>query len=203
MLVGGALGETLVKLPFRYNRYLFFLDIYGFLSATLVIGYLVLPAERPWSSPTDSMIGNVLSELIGIYVSVRLIEFFMTRNERRERVRVRVVRNARFIETTIANIFMFRNGFEAFRLRRELIWVAENRTKRYRHLSPDEVRDAEAFYRKVADFCDLIPSFMSVFGRNVTFTDEARAAELLKEIEEARLALEENILEETDEDDGL
>jgi hypothetical protein len=196
-------GTTRMKLSFRYNVYLFFLDVFGVLSILGVAGYLLLPADRPWSSTTDSMIANVLSEMIGIYVAVRLIEFFTTRNERRNRIRVRIVRNCRFIESLIANMFMLRNGFDVYRLRREIAWISRLRTRRYKHLSVDEIRDLEKFYRLVEQYCGLIPNFASSFDKKIVYVDELKAAGLLKEIEEARFAVDENILEETDEDDGM
>ena len=152
----------------------------------------------------EGMFANVLSELIGIYISVRLIDLIIRKNETRDRVRVRTVRTMRFVERCVANILLFKNGFEVDRLRRELLWSEQLREKRNKHLSSDEIQDLNLFYGRVVEFTTLIPDYLTVFdGGRITVGDEEAAIRLLHEIEEARYAAEKNILEETEEDAGL
>ena|SRR5260221_14552718 len=89
---------------FRYNRYLMALDVFGLISATAVAAYMLLPDEWRLRSNQDGMVANVLSEFVGIWVSVRLIDFFIRSNERRDRARVRSVRNLRLIERMVVNV---------------------------------------------------------------------------------------------------
>jgi hypothetical protein len=189
---------------FRYNRYLMALDVFGLISATAVAAYMLLPDEWRLRSNQDGMVANVLSEFVGIWVSVRLIDFFIRSNERRDRARVRSVRNLRLIERMVVNVLLFKNGYEVTNLRRELTWTDSMRQQRNRFLATDEIADVDAFYALAYEFCSLIPEFDTLLHRDaVTFTNEDAAKEIEVRIEAARLKAEKNILEETEEDTGL
>jgi hypothetical protein len=194
------------KLPYRYNKYHAALDCYGVAALVIVLLYMfALPSDvnaRRWSPTNDSMIANILSELIGIYVSVRLIDFIIRSNESRDKIRIRTVRLMRAIERYVVNIYMFRNGFEVDRLRREMRWADRIRPKRNKHLSSDEIRDVEAFYSFVIEFTTQVRDYFDVLDKApVDLENDAEALRLLRAVEDARFTAEENILEETDEDD--
>ena len=194
------------RLPIRYNKYILALDIFGILSTALTILYLVGPDYlKPADPREDGMLANVLSELIGIWVSVRLIEFFIRKNESRDRLRVRVVRNARMFENISRDIYHFMRGHDAFKLRRELEWVSSVKPARMIHLSRDEVDDFDSFFTAVNDFARLIPDFRTRGDdpSPLVLPERERMKELVEIIHESRVKLERNILEETDEDSGL
>jgi hypothetical protein len=192
----------------RYNRYSAALDIFGAASLTILYFYWTrkVPNTPIWSmtDPQEAMFANILSELIGIWISVRLISFFIARNETRDRVRIRSVRLMRFVERAVVNIVVFRTGYEVARLRWELTWTNKISADRKKYFAADELAEMNFFYGKVREFCALIDDFEEVFDRTpIVFLDEQRARELLKDIEVARLGAETNILEETEEDSGL
>jgi hypothetical protein len=58
----------------RYPNYLRYLDAFGILSLVSAVVYVLLPQEvRPEAHP-DGLWGNISSEMIGIWLSVRLID---------------------------------------------------------------------------------------------------------------------------------
>ena len=142
--------------------------------------------KRPWNSANGSMIANILSELIGIYVSVRLIDFFIRKNETRDKIRIRTVRVMRFIERCVVSVFIFRNGFEVDRLRRETRCVDQIRPKRNKYLSEDEIRDVDAFYSQVTEFTTQVRDYLNVLDRApVVIENEEEALRLLRAVEDA------------------
>jgi hypothetical protein len=194
------------RLPFRYNRYLFALDLFGVLSASAVAAYLFCPQLQLSDSRQDSMVANVLSELVGIYVAVRLIELFSRRNETQDRVRVRSVRLMRFLENVINPIAIRGYGVDANRLLRELEWAKNIMRHRRRYFSADELRDIDEFYRLADAFAGDMRTGRNADGSSndrIWFSDEEKMADLVQSIELARMKAEENILEETSEDSGM
>jgi hypothetical protein len=196
------LGKTI-----RYNLYQLLLDIYGAISIVILVIYWFKPdwikMFLPMDAAEEGMFANVLSELIGIYISVRLIDLIIRRNETRDRVRVRTVRVARSVERMVANVIMHKNYAEVDRLRRELKWVERIQQKRNKWLSKDEIRDLKHFYSLVEDFCKYVPGFERTFGTDRFELDVEYALKQLTVIENARFTAEENILEETEEDAGM
>jgi hypothetical protein len=69
------MGVTM--LLFRYNRYLAALDIFGVITVILIAFYLTWPEGTRLSQTQDGMVANILSEMAGIWLSVRLIDFFI------------------------------------------------------------------------------------------------------------------------------
>ena len=193
------------RIPFRYNAYLFALDIFGVISAGAVIAYIFVPEALKLSDQrVDGMVANVLSELVGIYISVRLIEWFTERNQTRDRVRVRVVRNMRLLERMSRTAWLHKNGLEVYNFRRELHWIEGLRAIRAKNFSADELEDIEDFFRLVKLFTEQIVDFDVINHKGaVQFHNAGEADSLLPTIEAARKRAEENILEETDEDTGM
>jgi hypothetical protein len=173
-----------------YNRYQFALDCFGMTSLALVVVYLLIPEGSRLSNTQDGMLANVLSEMVGIWIAVRLIGFFILQSDRRDRIRVRTVRSMRFFEAQIKHVIAadFSIG-PVQRLRDELKWSTNLRADRERYLSEDEIKDVRRYY-------DLVSQFAEREGHG-------SSDELVNQIMHARVAAEQNILEETQEDYGM
>jgi hypothetical protein len=150
------------------------------------------------------MLANVLSELVGIWFAVRLIGIILSQSERRNRARVRAVRNARFIERVVGDILLYHRGSHVVGLRKELAWIARLTLQRKRFLSSDEIRDLSAFYDLVTKFCARILNYENIRPKSmVRFRGKKEALKLFEKMEKARIIAEHNILEETEEDTGM
>jgi hypothetical protein len=187
-----------------YNRYVQALDIFGLVSTLLVVIYLVWPDGYRLADKQDGMIANILSELVGIWVGVRLIDFFIRKNERHDRARVRTVRGMRYLERVCSDIVIHKRILDVALLRRELAWNKKMRGQRDSFLSLDEIADLDAFYAELDDFVKLLPHEQQRAGiLTLSFEDNVSISIALGLVEEARTKAEENILEETEEDAGL
>lgn len=191
----------------RYPNYLRYLDAFGVLSVVSAAVYVLLPYEARPETRLDGLWGNFSSEMIGIWLSVRFIDWIIRSHESSTKARVRTVRSLRFIERTLNIVVEYRRPFELRHLYRELDWLNSIMPRRRRHLKPDECRDIDAFYAKVDEILTNFP------GRNqlsasrtvddLPITNEEVAHTLLTDLESARRKAELNILEETDEDEGI
>lgn len=181
----------------RYNRYQFALDLFGALSLALIVLYLLIPDGSRLSNTQDGMIANVLSEMVGIWISVRLIGFFIIQADRKERVRVRTVRLMRFFENQIKHVINtnFAKG-TIDRLKSELVWANNMQENRERYLSHDEVVEVRYFYDLVKRFAESVESLS---GKE----SPESITPSIEEIVNARTIAEKNILEETVEDHGM
>ncbi len=187
-----------------YNIYLKILDAFGLLSVALIALYLFEPESWRFSERQDGMVANVLSELIGIYIGVRLIDFFIRRNERHDRVRIRIVRVMRLFERLATDVLLHSNGAPIVHLRREFEWARSLTEQRNRYLSADEVADLTAFEVALTGYCALIPNFQTILHINrIDLGDTQKLLTVLGDVEKARRKAEQNILEETEEDSGI
>jgi len=93
--------------------------------------------------------------MVGIWISVRLIGFFILQSDRKDRIRVRTVRSMRFFESQIKHVLATEFGVGPVqRLRDELNWSKQLRADRERYLSEDEIEDVRRFYALVAHFAE-------------------------------------------------
>jgi hypothetical protein len=191
----------------RYPKYQRYLDAFGALSVLSAIAYWLLPAARRPEEHLDGLWGNLSSEMIGIWLSVRLIDLIIRSHESATKARVRVVRNLRYVERLLHGVLDFRRPFDLNHLFRELDWINSRMPSRRRHLKEDEKRDVEAFYAKLSDLLSHFPPREVVRSLKKTdvlpVTDDQSMSSIFSELEAARRVAEKNILEETDEDDGM
>ncbi|WP_435003712.1 hypothetical protein [Xanthomonas arboricola] len=191
----------------RYPKYLRFLDAFGCLGIFSAIAFVKLPtAQRP-EEHLDGLWGNLTSEMVGIWLSVRLIDWIIRKHESFTKARVRIVRNMRFTEKQLHVILDFKRPYDLKMLYRELEWIESLRPARSRHLRVDEAADVAAFYAATSAFLQSFPNQATVSSSSVRDdlppVDEAKLREELISIESARKKAEINILDETDEDDGM
>ena len=101
----------------------------------------------------------------------------------------------------------FRRPFELRQLYRGLEWINSLMPSRRRHLKPDECLDIDAFYAKVEELLAHFPERNQLSASrtvdDLPITNEDAAHLLLADLESTRQKAELNILEETDEDEGI
>lgn len=191
----------------RYPTYLRYLDLLGVLSLVSAIIYVILPTSARPEEHLDGLWGNLCSEMIGIWLSVRLIDWIIRSHESSTKARVRVVRNLRYIERFVHGIVEFRRPLDLRYLYQELDWINSLMPSRRRRLKSDELAEVDLFYDKVRELLSLFPprEQLSVSKKvdDLPLNNEERCQSLLAEIETARHKAEINILEETDEDEGI
>jgi hypothetical protein len=93
-------------------------------------------------------------------------------------------------------------------LHRELHWIVKRLEQRKSHLSPDERRDVDAFYERVCELVARLPTRADAQQASdrqelVTLNEVPELYQLLEAIESARFVAEANILDETNEDEGI
>ncbi len=92
------------------------------------------------------------------------------------------------------------------RLDFEINWCKQRLPSRLKHLKPDEISDVLAFYDALDDVRLMIPRLHEYKERDEAFIEVLRSAEFqnkLNRLAELRDRAENNILEETDEDEGM
>ncbi|NUB46105.1 hypothetical protein GEU84_017050 [Fertoebacter nigrum] len=190
----------------RYRRYMWIVDFVGVLAAISIFGYLFFPAEWRPAGRVDDFWGNASAELAGIWISVRLIEWALRQHDLSARVRVRTVRNMRMLENQLMHFLDSRFVGALRRLDFEIGWVRNRGDARKRWLKKDEIQDLELFFSALADVRAMLPS-MEDYSSNEGKTDEIvrsnEFGEKLVALASARERAEVNILQETDEDEGI
>lgn len=190
----------------RYRRYMLVVDFFGFLAFLSIFGYLFLPdGIRPTGRLNDFW-GNASAELAGIWISVRLIEWALRQSDLNLKIRVRSVRSMRML---VGQLMHFLDSGFVGALRRldaEIAWCKQRLPQRLRHLKPDEVHDMMAFYDALDDIRAMIPKFHEYREKDKDFLSIVNSAEFLEKLAllgNLRDRAETNILQETDEDEGL
>jgi hypothetical protein len=192
----------------RYPKYLQYLDLLGAVSVASATTYVLLPISARPEDHLDGLWGNLSSEMIGIWLSVRLIDWIIRSHESSTKARVRVVRSLRYVERLLHTVVEFRRSFELRTVYKELDWIESRMPSRRRYLKPDEVSEIDLFYAKVQEFLLLFPPLDQLtHSQNIDHltmsSSEEKCQTLLAEIENARRNAERNVLEETDEDEGI
>ncbi len=114
----------------------------------------------------------------------------------------------RYLENLFHQVLDFRRPYHLIQLHRELNWIKKRLAQRERHLEADERADVVAFYGCVDELVAALPTrdeaeIASNDKRLVEIAEIPRLYELIKAVEIARYKAEANILEETNEDEGM
>ncbi len=191
----------------RYPKYLRYLDSFGFFALASAVIYAWIPENVRPESHLDSLWGNLSTEMLGIWLSVRLIDWIIRTHESFTKARVRTVRFMRFVEGRMHAVLDFRRVHDLKGIYRELDWIVTRMPSRRRHLKTDEQRDLDAFFSKLNEILAMLPDKETVRKQMDTYDleipDKESVRQKLNELEVLRRTAEENILEETDEDEGL
>ena len=142
--------------------------------------------------------------MVGIWFAVRFIDWALRSHETWSKARVRTVRNMRFLEGQVHHVVDSGGAEPLRRLIFEVDWAKKQLVLRSRHLKPDERTDTNAFYAVIDNIMSLMPEYDGIAEKgyfDIEKTPELKV--LLKGLSSERKTAEDNILKETDEDDGL
>jgi hypothetical protein len=169
----------------RLHRLTIVVDIIGLAFVCLAFLAFVLPDEL--NGPLDNFLQNFSVEMIGTWVSVRLIDLFINERAKSEEVRVRILRNCRFWLNQLSNL----NGRIFYRdlanLQRELKYTLSVYAQRVKFLRKSEVDLYRTFandiekalllageildlQQKLADYVDVLDQAASRKYRSFTGT---------------------------------
>jgi len=131
-----------------YPKYLRYLDFFGLCAFSSAAFYIWLPeGDRP-ETHLDNLWGNLSTEMLGIWLGVRLIDWIIRSHESFTKARVRTVRFMRFVEGRMHAVLDFERTHDLKGIYRELDWIMTRLPSRRRHLKLDEQRDLDAFFNK-------------------------------------------------------
>lgn len=191
----------------RYPKYLRFLDTFGALAILSAVAYAFAPDSIHPEQRLDGLWGNLTTELIGIWLSVRLIDWIIRAHESFTKARVRTVRVMRALERQMHLLIDFQRAHDLRNFYRELDWFSTRLLSRRKHFSTDESHDIDVFLTKIQDMLAFFPDRYALAADeqilSVEDTARPKLISLLSELELARKTAEKNILAETDEDDGM
>jgi hypothetical protein len=195
----------------RYRRFHLLLDVFGLIGIALAVSYYLIGHQLPDKDKDPelfSLWGNFATEIVGIWIGVRLIDYVIQSNEKKHSSRLHLVRNMRFLKRETSRAIEFFGSHEVGSLRFELDWAKDISIKRHHYLSKDEITDLNDFYDLIAE---LIPRLEKIANLKDSYykNDETREfvdkerqylKSTLDKVEEARRKAEFNILEETEEE---
>jgi hypothetical protein len=200
-----AYGTTERRMRYaKYQRVIDVLGVLGVLSAGAYyyFGHL---AEARWQSKDEelySLWGNASTDLIGLWIGVRIIDFVIRRNEKEHSSRIEIVRNSRFLMSQTKRVVEFSSVYELDLLKDEINYTLRIVKKREKHLREDELSDLHAFYDELKQ---LLPDLDVLVKNEATSPDDAKQLRMhlknrLASLAGVRGRAEQNVLEETDED---
>ncbi|HQZ66921.1 MAG TPA: hypothetical protein PLY87_17640 [Planctomycetaceae bacterium] len=89
----------------KYPKYLIFLDTVGIFALVAAIGLSRMPGNEQEVSRLHEMFSGICTELIGIWVGVRFIDWIIRTQEDRKKARVRTARGMRFIVNSAHELY--------------------------------------------------------------------------------------------------
>jgi hypothetical protein len=188
----------------RYPRHLMALDAFGVIAMASATSFVLCPQSLRPSDRIDSLWANLATEMIGIWVGVRLIDWIIRRNESATKARVRTVRNMRFVERKLKEFLEVRRAFKVMEFEREIAWFKSMLSTRSRYLKADERRDVDSFYLKAEELYRALCSGESKTDPGyLKFQDLDGLYDLHADCVALRRIADDNIMDETTEDDGL
>ncbi|HUW95514.1 MAG TPA: hypothetical protein VMW58_06980 [Anaerolineae bacterium] len=119
-----------------------YIDVIGLgVGALLVWGFVVYRHAHPASrSAYLDLWPNIATEIIGVWISVRLIDAIIRSRERRHGVRRELVFNLNFLRSKAEQLLPHIDSYLVQTLRQELVFARERMPKRNRYLESGEVQ---------------------------------------------------------------
>jgi len=192
-----------------YPRLYVLLDLFGVLGILAAILYVVFGADVARQSPElAGLWGNIATEMIGIWLGVRLIDAILRRHEQTNLARIRAVRAMRFLLRQYKSAIEFSGRLEVEQLATEVRWTKGMIDKHHDRFKADEHADIEEFYsrlssllpglRTLANLKDEVDAGLKERAELVSFRKQMW--ETVPSLNEARIQAEKNILTETQEE---
>jgi hypothetical protein len=193
----------------RYNRFHLILDIVGLFGVGLTI-YFYYQGHifRQSNEELYTLWANFATDIVSIWIGVRIIEYIIRKHEKESGARIRSVRNMRFLMRNIRNGIEYPRRADWDQLKYEFNWTKRMFNKHHKIFRQNEISDVNTFYSGVevalSELYNLLQMKVGYDASAETREKFERKKEELwsymEKLEEARLKAEENILAETDEE---
>ena len=156
------------------------------------------------------LILNVSTELLGIGITVLLVDRLFKKREQFQGARIELVRNIRFLRDDMRQLVDLPSAYSLERLQREVTWGRSILEKRHRFLSSDEYQAMVSVHDEIARIVPLLAGLVQIRDQASDDYSDAMVARLREA--KARLlpqfapldglihAASVNILEETPEE---
>jgi|GEM_PF-3490477 len=195
----------------RYRRAHLLLDLFGLIGVLLAVSYYVIGHQTPENQKDQelgSLWANISTDILGIWLGVRLIDYIIERRAKEDRARLSTVRNLRYLMGQLRRAIEFAGRHEIATLKTEVEWGSEIFKKRIKYFSADEIRDMDAFFTQMRMAFPLLEKLSQLRAASYSGQQSREAYEKETETAWASLAAfeaafrtaERNILEETQEE---
>jgi hypothetical protein len=152
-----------------YRKFHLFLDLFGILGVGLAISYYLVSHQVPEQNKDQELFnlwGNFSTEIIGIWIGVRLIDYVIQQNEKKHFSRIKIVRNMRFLISTARSSIDFSNRPAIAKLNYEINWSNKVFSSRQIFLSQDKINDVEDFYLALINFFQELKNYL-IYKKNL------------------------------------
>lgn len=193
----------------RYNKFHILLDLFGLFGLGLTIYfYYQGHTVRQTNEELHALWANFATEIVAIWLGVRIIEYVIRRHEKESSIRLRTVKNMRFLMRSMRNEIEYPRRGDLEQLKHEFNWTKRMFGKHRKTFRQDELIDVNAFYSDVEATLTQLNNLLQMRIDHDTGTKSRHELETKKEelwslvdkLEEVRLKAEENILAETEEE---
>jgi len=193
----------------RYKKYHFFLDLFGLVGlVSAVFYYYYGHATALKHQELYNLWGNLATDMLGIWVSVRIIDFIIRRQEQQQATRINVVKNMRFLRNEVRRTIEFSGNLELDSLKEELRWAKGILDRRKPFFRRDEISDLNVYYDALSNLIPGLEELVKVKEahsagqktREELAVEVGKCRSCIPNIEELRLKAERNILEESEEE---
>jgi hypothetical protein len=126
-------------------------DLIAFgIGAVLTVGFVVYRQQHlKDTSPFIDLWPNIATEVIGIWLSVRLIDGLISRRERRDGVRRFLISNLNYLRERAGELLPRVYDFNVNKLENEYLWAQERLARRLRYLDESEKVDLQNVYAQL------------------------------------------------------
>lgn len=133
--------------PVRGRRFIILIDILALgIGGLLCAAYV---AHRPGDA-LENLWPNLGTELLGVWISIRVIESLLRKSDERSGIRNTLVGNLAYMLRIAQQLLPDLYHFNINDFRHEVKWFAEVRRARERHLSKDEKADIASTFEAAA-----------------------------------------------------
>jgi hypothetical protein len=194
----------------RYRNYHIAIDSFGLFGLLLGLSYYYfdnigasLGVDK--DGKIYSLWGNLATELVSIWLGVRIIDYLIQKNEKEHSIRMKVVDDTRTLLEQIRKSIEHTNEYELDYLFTQLTKTMPGSRKyqnRTPYLSEDEIHDLQAFYKAVIDWQKRLNNLATATSTGTSNSAQLRQSlwKQLGDLEDKQSRVEDNILVETEEE---
>ncbi|WP_026941461.1 hypothetical protein [Hellea balneolensis] len=181
----------------RYSRYHFFLDLFGVAGLTSGILFAneffeIKGIDNAWVNFLESM----TPEFIGIYISIRIIDYIFQSYQSRNEARIGIARSMRVLQRSLMDLEDFRVKKHLWLYYKERDWFENQFRSRAKFLNRNEVVAVQNFLACIKEIDEKLPDAnISQIGERLEL-ELGTISDHLERLDKLRIAAQGNILEE-------